>query len=127
MCITLARENMTLTLLLQNKIAMDFIAGLIGSLLKDVLVDNQLKLPKKRGDILLLGCLGGMLAGGAVGVAVDGGFVSAFLAGFAGVSVLDALTGKKNILNIPNEKAIESYLVAEEINAGGSKQLTPTD
>lgn len=118
---------MTLTLLLQNKIAMDFIAGLIGSLLKDVLVDNQLKLPKKRGDILLLGCLGGMLAGGAVGVAVDGGFVSAFLAGFAGVSVLDALTGKKNILNIPNEKAIESYLVAEEINAGGSKQLTPTD
>jgi len=71
------------------------IAGAIGALTKDVVIDNKLVLPKYEDGSLLLGFLGGMIIGGVVGFLVDQSIPTAFLSGYAGTQVLEALIPKE--------------------------------
>ena len=68
-----------------------FLCGCAGAFSKDVIVDNALELPRKSLDRFILGFVGGMLVGGIAGLLVDGSPVTAFLAGYAGNSVIDNL------------------------------------
>jgi len=67
------------------------LAGMSGSLVKDVLIDNKLTLPKFADGCLVLGFLGGILIGGAVGYLVDQSPITAFFSGYAGSSMLVSL------------------------------------
>lgn len=73
-----------------------FLAGAAGSLAKDILEDNKLKLPKIADGDFSLGFLGGMVVGGLAGYLVDGNPTTAFLAGYAGTGVIENLLEKKN-------------------------------
>lgn len=72
-----------------------FIAGAIGALIKDIVTDNKIELPKKVNHFLTLGFLGSMLIGGFVGWAVDGSLLTAGMAGFVGLSTIQNLLPKK--------------------------------
>ena len=73
-----------------------FLIGALGALMKDILKDNQLTLPKCENGNFSLGFVGGMIIGGAAGYLVDTDPVTAFLAGYAGTSVIENLLSKKN-------------------------------
>jgi hypothetical protein len=68
-----------------------FLAGAAGSLSKDIIQDGRLTLPKKDGPDLVLGFLGGVIAGGVSGCIVDHSPLTAFLAGYAGTSAIENL------------------------------------
>ena len=72
-----------------------FLAGALGAFLSDVLADNCLELPKKIDGQLFLGFIGGMLIGGAAGLAIDGSLATAFMGGFTGKEVLQRLLIKR--------------------------------
>ena len=86
-----------------------FLAGAAGSLVKDILEDNELKLPKKNNGNFSMGFLGGMITGGMAGYFVDGNPTTAFMAGYAGTGIIQNLLAKKN------EEAKISKSVMEEI------------
>jgi hypothetical protein len=65
-----------------------FLFGMLGALVKDIVTDGKLSLPKCHDGELMLGCLGGMLVGGFVGYAVDHSFLTAALSGYVGVSAI---------------------------------------
>ena len=73
-----------------------FLAGAAGSLAKDILEDGKLRLPKVADGDLSLGFLGGLVTGGIAGYFIDGSFLTAFMGGYAGTGVLQALLAKKN-------------------------------
>jgi len=77
-----------------------FIAGAIGALIKDIVVDGLLELPKKVDGKFALGFLGGMFVGGFAGWAVDGTLLTAALAGFTGQAVIENLLLKKPTLKV---------------------------
>jgi hypothetical protein len=97
-----------------------FIAGALGSLTKDILEDNELKLPKKTNDNFSLGFLGGMITGGIAGYFVDGSPTTAFLAGYAGTGVIENLLSKKEEQNNSgtglNEAIIRKVAVQEGVD-----------
>lgn len=72
-----------------------FLAGAFGALIKEIVVDNTLQLPKKIDGVLCLGFLGSLVIGAFVGWAIDGSLITAALAGFAGFSVLEKLIPQK--------------------------------
>jgi len=71
-----------------------FFAGAFGSLVKDILADGKLMLPKVVDGALVLGFIGGMIVGGFVGWAVDGSMLTAAMAGYAGASIIPNLLMK---------------------------------
>jgi len=82
-----------------------FLAGAIGALVKDIVQDNSLQMPKKSNGSFFLGFLGGMITGGAAGALIDGNPMTAFLAGYSGTSMIENLLTKK--LEIVNQKKEE--------------------
>jgi hypothetical protein len=72
-----------------------FLAGAIGALVKDIVVDNRIVLPKKVGNTITLGFVGAVIIGGFVGWAVDGSILVAALSGFTGLSAIENLLIKK--------------------------------
>jgi hypothetical protein len=123
-----------------------FAAGAAGAIIKDVVVDGKLVLPKKVDGTLILGFLGGVATGGAAGVAVDHSPITAFLAGYAGTSAIENLLNKtekitvdvkeinKNIIKrVAKEEGVDPELAlkvakcesnfdhrAKNVNEGGS-------
>ena len=71
------------------------IAGGLGALVKDLVKDNKLVLPKYEDGVIVLGFLGGVIIGAAVGYLVDQNPTTAFLAGYAGYQMLESLVPKK--------------------------------
>jgi hypothetical protein len=69
--------------------------GALGALTKDIVLDNTLVLPKICNGGLSLGFIGGVLSGAIVGYLVDNNVTTAFLAGYAGTSILDHLALSK--------------------------------
>jgi len=67
------------------------LAGACGALVKDVLKDNKLRLPKIKDGNILLGFLGGIIVGAFAGLAIDGQPLTAFLGGFTGSQVIESL------------------------------------
>jgi hypothetical protein len=72
-----------------------FLAGAVGALVKDIVVDNKIQLPQVLDSTLVLGFIGSMFVGGFVGWAVDGSYITAALAGFAGLTAIENLLPKK--------------------------------
>ena len=94
-----------------------FIAGALGALAKDIIEDGKLVLPQKDAGTLTLGCLGGMVTGGVAGYFIDGSPTTAFLAGYAGTSVIEGLITKNSSPSTTNKKVIETiirYIAKEE-------------
>jgi len=72
-------------------ITLYLLAGALGSLIKDILADGSIQLPKVVDGKVVLGFIGGMLVGAFVGVIVDGSFLTALMGGFVGISVISNL------------------------------------
>lgn len=68
--------------------------GILGAITKEIIVDNKLVLPKNVNGELCLGFLGGIIIGGLAGYAVDGNPITAFLGGYSGKSIIEALVTK---------------------------------
>ncbi len=65
-----------------------FIAGTAGALVKDVLKDGYIQLPFRQDKKFYLGFLGSAFIGGTIGLVVDHSYLTAFLAGYVGFSVV---------------------------------------
>jgi len=72
-----------------------FLAGALGALVKDILIDGAIVLPEKVDKKLKLGFLGGMIIGGFVGWAVDQSLITAAFAGFSGRQMIEKLLPKE--------------------------------
>ncbi|MDD2227583.1 MAG: transglycosylase SLT domain-containing protein [Clostridia bacterium] len=98
-----------------------FLAGALGALAKDIFKDNQIEMPKWNNGKLGLGFLGGMVIGGVAGMYIDGSFITAFMAGFTGVAILQGiLDGNKTFEQVliekeKNETVIENKTTEETI------------
>jgi len=97
-----------------------FIAGAVGALVKEILEDNKIVLPKKINGELCLGFLGSVFIGGVVGYLVDNDPVTAALAGFTGLSAIESLLLKKNsqidLGKITIAAIIRSVAATEEVD-----------
>ncbi len=67
------------------------LAGGIGAIVKDVVQDNCLVMPKFKDGTIILGCFGGIIIGMSVGYLVDNSITTAFFSGYAGTQILEAL------------------------------------
>jgi len=72
------------------------LAGAIGALVKDIIENNKIQLPKKTNSEILLGTVGGMLIGAFVGYVIDKSILSAALSGFVGISAIEKLLPRKS-------------------------------
>lgn len=80
------------------------LAGALGALVKDVVQDGKLSLPKFKDGDLILGCVGGMIIGAFVGIAVDSSFLTAALSGYVGTSAIKHLLPPDPIPSSPEIK-----------------------
>lgn len=72
------------------------IAGAIGGLVKDILEDGKIALPKKVNGDLVLGFIGSMIIGAFVGFIVDKDPVVAGLSGYVGKAVIEKLISRES-------------------------------
>jgi len=86
------------------------LAGALGALVKEILVDNKLTLPKKIEGELVLGFLGSLLIGAFAGWAIDGSPLTAAMAGFTSQSVIENLLPKSSSKNGTNKLIIEEMI-----------------
>jgi hypothetical protein len=100
-----------------------FLAGALGALAKDILQDNELKLPKKINGSFSLGFLGGMVTGGIAGYFVDGSMTTAFLAGYAGTAVIQNLLLKNSGVSVPAAEITGSMIRKIAIREGVDPDL----
>lgn len=87
-----------------------FLAGAIGALVKEIIEDNKLTLPKKINGEFSLGFLGSCFIGGIAGYLVDGNPVTAALAGYAGKSIIENFLSKKNSIKVPYQNLNEALI-----------------
>jgi len=71
------------------------LAGGLGALVKDVVKDNKLIMPCYKDGSILLGFVGGVIIGAAVGYLVDQNAMTAFFSGYAGTQMLHSLMPKE--------------------------------
>jgi len=95
-----------------------FLAGLVGGLVKEIFDDNTLTLPKRIDGQLLLGSIGSLLIGGVAGYLVDGNLITAFLAGYAGKSIIESLAIGKN-----SQKEINQTTILETIRYVAKQEM----
>ena len=69
-------------------------AGGLGALVKDIIKDNKLILPRFKKGNVWLGCVGGVIVGMCVGYLVDQNPTTAFFSGYAGTQILEGLIEK---------------------------------
>lgn len=73
------------------------LAGGLGALIKDMVKDNAIRLPRRIGSKLVLGTIGGVMVGAFVGCVVDQSFFTAWMGGYLGFSVIEELIPPKVI------------------------------
>jgi len=80
------------------------ISGAAGGLLKEIMHDNCIDLPKigENGKVHLA-TLGGMTVSAVAGLFVDNTPLSAFLAGWAGADIVKSIV-EKNTVELPGKK-----------------------
>lgn len=71
--------------------------GAAGAIIKDIVKDNKLCLPKIDDGHILMGFTGGMVIGAGAGYVIDGNPLTAFLAGFTGSQVIESLIFKNKV------------------------------
>lgn len=79
-----------------NSILVLILAGAVGALVKDILEDGRISLPKKVNSDLILGFIGSMIVGAFIGFVVDNNPVTAGLAGYVGKAILEKLVSKNS-------------------------------
>jgi len=87
-----------------------FLAGAIGALMKEIITDNEIKLPVIKSGIINLGFIGGILIGAFAGYAIDGSYITAAMGGFSGTAVIQALIQKKTLAESIKDEAIEDKI-----------------
>ena len=80
------------------------VAGAFGALVKDIVQDGKISLPKLKDGDIILGCFGGMIIGAFVGIAVDSSFLTAALSGYVGTSAIKHLLPPDTILSSLKKK-----------------------
>lgn len=86
-------------------------AGAIGAIVREILRDNKLSLPKRINGDLFLGFIGSAIVGGFVGFLVDGLIITAALAGYVGISAIENLVIKNQIKPQKIEKTIKEIIL----------------
>lgn len=114
--------------MITEEIIMAGICGIAGALAKDIFVDNAISLPKRDGETLFLGSLGGLIIGAFVGIVLDGSPLNAFAAGFAGIAILSSIIDGKNlnktvIERITDEKKTVNDEITEEEKETTEKEI----
>ena len=87
-----------------------FSAGALGAIVKDLIKDNSLELPKIVDGKLVLGFLGSCFIGGVAGYLIDGNPITAGLAGYAGMSAIENFISKKVIIPTPTMNQVEKII-----------------
>jgi len=87
-----------------------FLAGAIGAIVKDLIKDNSLTLPKIVDGKIVLGFLGSCFVGGVAGYLIDGNPITAGLAGYAGMSVIENFVNQKSITPTPSMNQVEKII-----------------
>ena len=82
--------------MIETEIMLVIAGGAVGALLKEILGDNCLQLPSLAQGKLNLGFLGSIIVGAFAGYAIDGGFITAAMAGFSGFSIIQKLIPSTN-------------------------------
>jgi len=97
---------------MQLEIILVIIGGLLGALIKDILEDNKLVLPKIQNGALCLGFIGSATIGACTGYLVDGSMLTAFMAGYTGSSLIKKiLSGETKPVN--EEKKNKGQIIRE--------------
>jgi len=86
--------------------------GGLGALIKDIIEDNSLELPKIKEGKFYLGCFGGIITGAIVGYITDSNLISAFTAGYTGSSLLTTLV-VPTVKNLTEEKKSPEIIIRE--------------
>lgn len=95
------------------------LAGAAGAIIKDILTDNALELPKIIGGKICLGGIGGAILGAVAGYSVDGSLVTAFMGGYAGSSIIQGLVNKVAVVLPEKAKTVEERITAAVQAEGG--------
>lgn len=88
-----------------------FAAGMAGAIIKDIIKDNALEIPKKDGGRIFLGFIGGAITGGFVGLLVDHNPITAFMSGYTGSSLIAGLLPKKGFIERSEASTIEDIII----------------
>ena len=96
--------------MITNSILILFAAGALGAIVKDLIKDNSLELPKIIDGKLVLGFLGSCFIGGIAGYLIDGNPITAGLAGYAGMSAIENFISKKIIAPTATGKQVETII-----------------
>ena len=99
-----------------------FVAGALGAFLKEIINDNELKLPCIRNGIINLGFIGGIIIGAFAGYAIDGSYLTAMMGGFSGTAVIQALVQRKTL-----EEKIKDEAIEDKIRRIATEELVDPD
>ncbi len=75
------------------------LCGALGAVAKDVFKDNKVELPTCKNGFITLGFIGGAIIGAIVGYIVDNDPTTAFLGGYSGGQIIEALVKSKTTDN----------------------------
>jgi hypothetical protein len=97
-----------------------FLAGAVGALIKEIITDNEIKLPTIKQGVLNLGFIGGIIIGAFAGYAIDGSYITAAMGGFSGTAIIQALVvkngGGKNSQEETTEETIRRVCKQEIVD-----------
>jgi len=87
------------------------LAGAAGAIVREILRDNSLALPKKINGKLFLGFIGSAIVGGFVGYFIDGSYFTAAMGGYVGISAFENLINKNLTISQKTEKTIQDIII----------------
>ena len=92
-----------------------FLMGAAGGLIKDLMNDGCIEMPKKIDSKLSLGFISSIIIGAFAGYFIDGSILTAFMGGYMGSSVITQLLPKTKI--VENTQIIDKVYTQEESEA----------
>lgn len=87
-----------------------FLAGFGGALLRNIVKNNSLVMPKFENGNLILGFIGCGVTGGAVALATGGDGLTGFLAGYTGMSLISKVMPQEVLKNEKKEETITEII-----------------
>lgn len=106
---------------MEEQIIYLLIAGAVGALVKEILQDGGLILPKVKDGRLNLGFIGSACIGAFVGYVVDGSYLTACMGGFVGFSAIEKLIPLK--FNAPTKKKEEKIPKKEDLDISDKDKI----
>lgn len=115
--------NQSLNIFLSESTLLLFVFGALGALVKDIVLDNKLVLPKLCNGEISLGFVGGVLSGAMIGYLVDNNLTTAFFSGYAGTAIFEQLLSKHTFSPSPEQPAISDTITSIAREAGTDPSL----